>query len=169
MGDTYKYKPILTSGLLQFIGDRRQVHVKREPPKAVKEGCISVKWVKASTANSRQLTCTGDKALHSRDQESPHKPKGEKTTVTIRKYQIQLQSYCKLCLLLFTTDLYSFHPPAQGLIMPPSRCRREAVQDRSWALHKAGVRILGPGELTALPSREKKHRVGRTQGEIFPL
>lgn len=32
-----------------------------------------------------------------------------------------------------------------------------------------GIRILGPRELTALPSREKKHRVGRTWGEIFPL
>ena len=132
MGDTYKYKPIFTSGLLQFIGDRRQVHVKREPPKAVKEGCINVKWVKASAANSRQLTCTGDKALHSRDQESPCKPKGEKTT--IRKYQIQLQSHCKLCLLLFTTDLYSLHPPPQGLITPSSRCRREVVQDQPPAL-----------------------------------
>lgn len=100
--------------------------------------------MKASAANSRQLTCTGDKALYSRDQESPHKPKGEKTTVTIRKYQIQLQSYCKLCLLLFTTDLYSFHPPPQGLITPPLQMQKRGCPRSASCLGKYR-QVEGPG------------------------
>lgn len=68
----------------------------------------------------------GTRPIHSRGWGSPTswREKGElRLYPGARKYQIQLPSWCKLCLLLVVTVLHSLHPPPQ---MESKGCLRSA-------------------------------------------
>lgn len=116
MGDTQKYKPFLTLGVLEFIGG---VSAREErTPRAANGGHVNVRRGAASAADSRMLTCAGGEAPARWRPRKPHMPKGGKATGA-HPAPGNINDGCRAglsCFLFAITEQHSLRPRPQGLI-----------------------------------------------------